>query len=72
MIDLGVRCGFIDKSGAWYSYQGERLGQGKDKVRELLIQKPELFEAIEEQIRAQFLSVKSEATPATQASEIEA
>ncbi len=72
VIDLGVSCGFIDKSGAWYSYQGERLGQGKDKVRELLMQKPELFKAIEDQIRAQFLSAKVEAEPEAQASETEA
>ncbi|MBM93461.1 MAG: recombinase RecA [Legionellales bacterium] len=55
VIDLGVSCGLIDKSGAWYSYQGERLGQGKDKVREALLNQPELFETLESQIRAQLM-----------------
>lgn len=55
VIDLGVECGFIDKSGAWYSYNGERLGQGKEKVREFLKTNPDIAETIETQIRAKLL-----------------
>ncbi|MDD6087735.1 MAG: recombinase RecA [Desulfovibrionaceae bacterium] len=47
LIDLGVDTGIIDKSGAWFSFGEERLGQGKEKVRELLDSTPELRQAIE-------------------------
>ena len=55
IIDIGVKEGVIEKAGAWYSYQGERLGQGKDNVRALLIDKPELSDEIENKIRAKLL-----------------
>src|SRR5690606_13604325 len=42
LIDLGVRENIIEKAGAWYSYNGERIGQGKDNVRNLLKERPEL------------------------------
>ena len=51
IIDLGAVHGVIEKSGAWYSYQGERIGQGKDNVRAFLKQHPETALAIETQIR---------------------
>ena len=52
IIDLGVVHGVIEKSGAWYSYNKERLGQGKDNVRELLKQNTAMAEEIEAKIRA--------------------
>ncbi len=55
IIDIGVKEGVIEKAGAWYSYKGERLGQGKDNVRTLLIEKPELSDEIEGVIRAKLL-----------------
>jgi recombination protein RecA len=55
IIDLGVNLGLIDKAGAWYSYNGERIGQGRDNTREYLRANPELAAAIEAQIRAQML-----------------
>ena len=51
ILDLGVKMGLIEKSGAWYSYQGERLGQGRENVRRLLAEKPELAQEIEARIR---------------------
>ncbi len=51
LLDLGVKMGIIDKSGAWYSYQGERLGQGRENVRRTLAEKPELAAEIEAKIR---------------------
>ncbi|AIL32738.1 recombinase RecA [Basilea psittacipulmonis] len=51
IIDLGVKAGIIDKAGAWYSYNGEKIGQGKDNVRELLKDNPALSEEIERKIR---------------------
>ncbi|CCD30349.1 Protein RecA (Recombinase A) [Candidatus Glomeribacter gigasporarum BEG34] len=52
IIDLGAQTKIIEKSGAWYSYNGERLGQGKDNVREFLRERPELAREIENKIRA--------------------
>ena len=52
IIDLGVLMGIIDKSGAFYSYNGERLGQGKEKVKTFLEENPEICNEIEEKIRS--------------------
>ncbi len=52
IIDLGVDQKIIDKSGAWYSYNGERIGQGKDNVRNYLKERPELAREIENKVRA--------------------
>lgn len=51
IIELGIRFGIIDKSGSWLSYNGERLGQGKDKVRELITENKALADEIEAKIR---------------------
>jgi len=55
LITLGVKEGFIDKSGAWYAYNGEKIGQGKDKVRAYLKENPEIAAEIDAKIRAQLL-----------------
>ena len=55
IIDIGTKLGFIDKAGAWYSYQGERIGQGKMNVIQYLKENVEMAEAIEAQIRAELL-----------------
>jgi recombination protein RecA len=52
IIDLGVKNGIVDKSGAWYSYNGDRIGQGKDNVRGFLKENPEIAREIEGKIRA--------------------
>ncbi|MCS6787505.1 MAG: recombinase RecA [Thiobacillaceae bacterium] len=51
IIELGVAHKLIDKAGAWYAYQGERIGQGKDNAREYLKEHPEIAHEIEAQIR---------------------
>jgi recombination protein RecA len=58
IIELGSREGIIEKSGAWYSYKGERIGQGKDNVRNYLQQHKEIAREIEEQVRARLLPVR--------------
>ena len=58
IIELGSQQGIIDKAGAWYSYKGERIGQGKDKVRTFLQQHPEISREIEEQVRLKLLPAK--------------
>jgi recombination protein RecA len=56
IIDLGVECKLIEKSGAWYSYKGDRIGQGKDKVRTFLQENPQIAKEIETQIRTALLT----------------
>jgi recombination protein RecA len=51
LIDLGVKHGFVDKSGAWYSYQGDRIGQGKENVRQFLKDNPDMADSIDRQVR---------------------
>ena len=54
ILDLGAECGVVDKSGAWYSYSGERIGQGKDNAREFLREHAEMALEIENRIRAHY------------------
>ena len=51
VIDLAVEAGIVEKTGAWYSYQGEKLGQGKENVKLLLKDNPELCSEIEKKVR---------------------
>jgi recombination protein RecA len=53
IIDLGVTAGIVDKAGAWFSYDGTRIGQGKDNVREYLKEHPEMAFEIENRVREQ-------------------
>ena len=52
---MGVKLDIVDKAGAWYSYNGDRIGQGKDNVRNFLKENSGMAEEIEAQIRAQLL-----------------
>ena len=58
IIELGAAQNIIEKSGAWYSYKGERIGQGKENVREFLKNNAKIAREIEEQVRAKLLVVK--------------
>ena len=51
IIDLAIEFDIIQKSGSWYSYNGEKIGQGKDNVRIFLQSNPEISETIQEQIK---------------------
>jgi recombination protein RecA len=53
LVDLGTDRGLIEKSGAWYSYAGERIGQGRENAKEFLLEHPEAADAIDRQLRAQ-------------------
>ncbi|MBK7984548.1 MAG: recombinase RecA [Candidatus Competibacter sp.] len=64
VIDLGVKVGLIEKSGAWYSCGGTRIGQGKDNARTYLKENPELARELEDKIRDHFFS-RPEAVPGT-------
>lgn len=52
VLDLGVELGIVQKSGSWFSYNGDKLGQGRDGVKQILLDNPELMEEIEGKIRA--------------------
>jgi recombination protein RecA len=52
IVELGVTHRIVEKSGAWYAYNGEKIGQGKDNAREFLREHPELATEIEAKIRA--------------------
>ncbi len=59
IIDLGVDQGILQKSGAWYSYGSERIGQGKDNVRQFLKEHTEMAQEVEQQIREKLLPTRS-------------
>ena len=67
LIELGVDNNFVDKTGAWYSYKGERMGQGKDNVRQFLKDNPKIADEIEASIRA--VAITSNAAAAANAVE---
>ena len=52
ILDLAVEAGIVEKSGAWFSYNDERIAQGRDKARAFLEEHPEVTEEIENKIRA--------------------
>jgi len=56
LIELGVNNNLVEKSGAWYSYNGDRIGQGKDNTRLYLKEHPEIAAAIDAQLRAKLLA----------------
>ena len=62
LIDLGVEAGIVKKSGAWFTYEGDQLGQGKENARAFLIDNPDLANDIEKKIRASY--VPAEIDPA--------
>jgi recombination protein RecA len=55
LIELGSKYNIVDKSGAWYSFNGERIGQGKENVRQFLKDNPDVATAIETRLRAEIL-----------------
>jgi recombination protein RecA len=70
LIDLGVKHGIVEKSGAWYSYGEDRIGQGKDNVREFLKQNPDIAGEIETRLRTLLLPTRN--APVAEAEELEA
>ena len=64
IVDLGVKQGLIEKAGSWYSYNENRIGQGKDNVRSFLKENPDIADEIEAQIREKLMpSVADESSP---------
>ncbi len=61
LIELGVKNGMVEKSGSWYSYNGDRIGQGKDNVRNFLKENPDIRDNLESRIRAEVFPEQSKA-----------
>ena len=59
LIELGVLHNLVEKSGSWYSYKGERIGQGKDNTRNFLMQHPEISKDLEAQLRLKLIPEKA-------------
>jgi len=62
LVDVGVECGAIDKSGAWYSYKDQRIGQGRENAKDFLVQNPTVADEIEKVIRKAFELDKKQET----------
>ncbi|MEE9141461.1 MAG: recombinase RecA [Gammaproteobacteria bacterium] len=67
LIDLGVEHGLLQKSGAWYSYDGDRIGQGKDNARNFLKESPDIADKIDAALRAKLLPEQQAETAETAA-----
>ena len=60
ILDCAVEAGLIEKSGAWYSYNGDRIGQGRENVKQYLKDNPELMDELENRIREKYVAKKDE------------
>lgn len=69
VIDYGVKLGLVDKSGAWYSYQGDKIGQGKNNSIRFLKENPDIAQTIEAQVRQQLLPAGNDENTDEQADE---
>jgi recombination protein RecA len=69
LIDMGALHGLVEKSGSWYSYEGERIGQGKDNARAYLLQHPEIAAKIETALRTRLLTARRPVAVASEAAE---
>ena len=59
IIDMGVELGIVQKSGSWFSYNSDKLGQGRESVKQLLVDNPELAKEIEAKIREKIKEVQA-------------
>ncbi len=71
ILDLAANCDVINKSGAWYAYEGQKIGQGRENTKQYLLDNPEICKEIERKVREHFgllpgAEEKSEAAPAAQ------
>jgi recombination protein RecA len=71
IIDLGVKAGLVEKAGAWYAYNGDKIGQGKANACEFLKENPQIEEEIEKKIRDLYLSTKPGSKPIMDSESIE-
>ncbi len=67
IIDLGVKHGLVDKSGAWYAYKGDKIGQGKSNACNFLLENPEIMDYLEKTLKDMALGVPEKATETPEA-----
>ncbi len=60
ILDLAANCDIINKSGAWYAYEGQKIGQGRENTKQYLVENPEILAKIEQQVREHFGLLKKE------------
>jgi recombination protein RecA len=60
IIDLGVKAGVVEKSGSWFSYNSQRIGQGRENVREFLKNNPDIAKQIEKAVRGNATAIADE------------
>ncbi|KUJ76121.1 DNA recombination/repair protein RecA [Thiomicrospira sp. XS5] len=72
IIDLGVKEKLIDKAGAWYSYEGQKIGQGKDNVRQFLKDNPEISETLQKELKERLMPKPASSKDAPEGDEAEA
>jgi recombination protein RecA len=61
LVDLGVEHNLVEKSGAWYSYKGERIGQGRENAKQFMRENPDVFKRVDAELRKTLKLVKAEA-----------
>jgi recombination protein RecA len=66
LIDVGVETGIVEKSGSWYSYDGERIGQGRENVKRFLKENPDLFAAMSVKVRGSLGLAAAKTSDATE------
>ena len=66
LIDLGVKAGFVDKAGAWYAYQGNKIGQGKENAKMYMQDNPETAQEVELKLREILMPKVKEKAPAVE------
>ena len=71
IIEIGAQLNFVEKAGSWYSYNGEKIGQGKDNAREFLKENPKIAQEIEDKIRANSSTLREAMTEPQETDETE-
>lgn len=60
ILDIAVNLGIVNKSGAWYAYEGEKIGQGRENAKQLLRDRPQLCDEIDQKVRAHYEKQRKE------------
>ena len=66
LIDVGVKLGIVQKSGAWFAYGGDKIGQGRENAKAYLREHPEIMDEIEHKVRVAYGLIKEEAPEGTE------
>jgi recombination protein RecA len=61
LLDVALDLGFVKKSGAWFTYEGEQLGQGRENVKTFLSENPQLMAEIDDRVRSQLAPKEDDA-----------